>query len=227
MVQQRYLPINLAIAGRPVLVVGGGAVAERKCRSAMAAGGVVTVVAPELTPTLAALAAAGQISHWARPFATGDTDGFVLVYAATDDPAVNRAIAAEGTTRQQLVDVVDAPELGTVVSPAVVARGDLLIAVSTGGAAPAMARRIRDEIGSRYGSEYAPVLAILGAVRQKLLTDSPKRAYNNRIFEHLAASDLPRLCRERDLAAIDRLLVEAAGDGYTLAELGLSAKDLS
>jgi len=227
MEQWRYLPINLVIQGRPVLVAGGGPVADRKCRAAIAAGGTVTVVAPQLSPPLAEMAAAGMITHWPRPYAAGDTVGFFLVYAATADGAVNRAIALEAAGGRVLVDVVDAPEAGTFVSPAVVARGHLLIAVSTCGAAPAMARRIRDEIGSQYGCEYALVLEILAALRQKLLTDSPKRAYNSRIFEYLASSELPRFCREADTAAIDRLLGEAAGSGYTLAELGLSAKDLS
>jgi precorrin-2 dehydrogenase / sirohydrochlorin ferrochelatase len=227
MEQWRYLPINLTIQGRPVLVAGGGPVATRKCQAAVAAGGIVTVAAPQLSLPLRDMVAAGAITHWPRTFVAGDTAGFYLIYAATDDSKVNWEIAAEATSRQLLVDVVDAPDAGTFVSPAVVARGNLLIAVSTGGASPAMARRIRDEIAEHYGSEYAQVLEILAAVRQKLLTESPKKAYNNRIFEHLASSDLPRLCREGDAAAIDRLLGEVAGSGYTLAELGLSAKDLS
>ena len=126
-----------------------------------------------------------------------------------------------------LVDVADAPETGNFTSPAVLARGDLLVAVSTGGTSPVLARRIRDAIGEMYGSEYAQVLAIMGAVRQKQLTDSPNRTYNKRIFEQLADSDLPRLCRTADVVGIDRLLTVVAGSGSTLAELGITLKEPS
>lgn len=227
MTERHFLPVVLNLQGRPVLVVGGGTVAARKCRSAIAAGGRVTVVAPVLIPALAEQFAAGRIEHWNRPFAAGDTRGFFLVFAATDDPDVNGVVAAEALSHRALVEVVDNPIAGTITSPAVVSRGDLQIAVSTGGASPLLARRVRDEIAGRYGDEYGTVLEILRAVRRKLLTETPKRAYYKRIFEQLAASELPRYCRDGDFAAIDRLLGDIAGNGYSLAELGFPAKDLS
>ncbi len=227
MAQVGGLVINLQLAGRAVLVVGGGSVATRKCQSCLVAGATVTVVAPRLSTQLADLAAAGQLVWWDRPFQTGDTARFLLVFAATDDPLVNQAVAAEAAAHATLVNVVDAPEAGSFTSPAVLQRGDLTIAVSTNGAAPVLARQLRDELALRYGGEYARVVAIMAAVRQKLLTDCANKAYNNRIFEHLAVSDLPRFCRDDDHAAIDRLLGEIAGNGYSLAELGLTAKGLS
>lgn len=221
------LAINLQLAGRSVLIVGGGGVAARKCRSCLAVGAAVTIVAPLLSPLLADLVAAGQLVWWNRPFQAGDSAGFLLVFAATDDPEVNQTVAADALSHAALVDVVDAPETGSFTSPAVLQRGDLTIAVSTNGAAPVLARQLRDELALRYGGEYATVVAIMAAVRQKLLTDCANKAYNNRIFEHLAASDLPRFCRDGDIAAIDRLLGELAGSGYSLAELGLTVKGLS
>jgi precorrin-2 dehydrogenase/sirohydrochlorin ferrochelatase len=185
------------------------------------------MVAPLLSAQLADLAAAGQLIWWERPFQPGDTSGFLLVFAATDDPLVNQAVAADASAHTALVDVVDAPETGSFTSPAVLQRGDLTIAVSTNGAAPVLARQLRDELALHYGGEYARVVAIMAAVRQKLLTDCANKAYNSRIFEHLAVSDLPRFCRDGDNAAIDRLLGEIAGNGYSLAELGLTAKGLS
>lgn len=221
------LAINLQLSSRSVLIVGGGSVAARKCQSCLVAGATVTVVAPLLSAQLADLAAAGQLDWWHRPFQAGDTAGFLLVFAATNDPLVNQTVAADALAHKALVDVVDAPETGSFTSPAVLQRGELTIAVSTNGAAPVLARQLRDELALRYGGEYARVVAIMAAVRQKLLTDGANKAYNNRIFEHLAASDLPRFCRDDDHAAIDRLLGEIAGNGYSLSELGLTAKGLS
>ena len=221
------LAVQLQVEGEPVLVVGGGSVAARKCRSCLAAGAVVTVVAPELSPAAVEMHLQGEITWVSRRFQPGDTRGYLLVFAATDDRHLNQAIAAEARVNRVLVDVVDDPASGNFISPAVLKRGGLTIAVSTEGAAPVLARQIRDAIAAEYGDEYALVVQLLAAVRQKLLTESHNRPYNNRIFEALAASELPKYCREGDVAAINRLLGEAVGNGCTLAQLGLTAKGLS
>jgi precorrin-2 dehydrogenase/sirohydrochlorin ferrochelatase len=188
---------------------------------------MVTVVAPLLSSGLAELAATDRLVWRNRRFRSGDTDGFLLAFAATDDPQVNQAVATDAADHKTLVNVVDAPETSTFTSPALLQRGELTIAVSTNGAAPVLARYLRDELALHFGDEYARVVAIMAAVRQKLLTDCANKAYNSRIFEHLAVSDLPRFCRDDDNAAIDRLLGEIAGNGYSLEELGLTAKGLS
>lgn len=221
----RYLPLNLDVRGRPVLFVGGGRVALRKCRTVLAAGAVVTVVAPALDSELGDLAAQGQVRHLARPYRPGDLAGFSLAYAATSDPSVNRAVAAEAADRHVLVEVVDAPELGNVTSPSVVMQGGLLLTVSTGGAAPAFAGALREELEERFGPEYGSALRLLGAVREKLLTERSGDAYNKQILSRLARSGLPTLFRHRDLAAIDRLLHDLIGPGFSLVELGIPGED--
>ncbi len=221
----RYFPINLAIRDQRVVVVGGGAVAARKCRALREAGARVTVIAPHLDGYLRSLRDSGAILHLAREFAPGDLAGGVLVFAATDEPAVNRAVAEEARTRGILANVADAPELGTFTLPAVLTRGDLQIAVSTGGTSPALARRVRDELEERFGPEYETALILLGKVREKLLTETGNSAYNKSLFTNLVGHDLPAMIRNRSFAEIDHLLTTLFGPGYTMAELGAGEKD--
>lgn len=218
-------PVNLIISGRPVTVVGGGVVARRKCLSLLEAGAQVTVIAPELDPQLDALRDEGRISHLGRPYAPGDLAGTFLAFAATSDAAVNRAVADEAAVRGILADVADAPERGSFTSPAVLRRGALLIAVSTGGKSPALAGAIRAKLAGEFGPEYAEVLEILGAVREKLLTTPENTAYNKKILNDLASSPLPEMVRAQRHDEIDRLLTRLAGPGFTRDGLGLGKKD--
>lgn len=161
-------PVNLRLAGRDCLVVGGGAVAERKAGALLAAAARVTVLSPQLTPRLAALAARGEIVHKPAAYRPGAIGNFFIVICATDDPAVNRQAAAEARAGGALVNVADAPELGDFTVPASVARGDLVITVSTGGHSPAFARRLRQELEERYGPEYGTYLTLLSKLRDEV-----------------------------------------------------------
>lgn len=220
-----FLPINLNVTGRPVTVVGGGGVARRKCLSLLEAGARVTVIAPRLDAQLLELANNGSICLAQRPYADGDLADSVLAYAATDDPAVNRAVAAEAHDRGIPVDVTDAPERGSFISPAVLRRGDLVIAVSTGGGVPGFAARVRDDIAGTIGQEYAEALLILGAIREKLLTASKNAAYNKNILHDLSAAPLPEMVRSRNFEELDRTLARIAGPDCTLENLGFGRKD--
>ncbi len=161
-------PVNLRLAGRDCLVVGGGAVAERKVGALLAAAARVTVLSPLLTPRLAALAARGEIAHNPAAYRPGAIGIFFIVICATDDPAVNRQAAAEARAGGALVNVADAPELCDFTVPASVARGDLVITVSTGGHSPAFARRLRQELEERYGPEYGTYLTLLSKLRDQV-----------------------------------------------------------
>lgn len=221
----RYLPINLDIRGKPAVIVGGGAVAARKCRALLAAEARVTVIAPALAPSLQELAEKGRIAHLPREYARGDLAGAFLVFAAADNRAVNRSVADEAKARGILADVADAPDLGDFTSPALLTRGDLLLTVSTSGKSPALARKIRDELATRYGPEYAAALILLGKVREKLLTETANSAYNKQIFNSLVEHDLPALLKNGATAETDYLLLKLFGPGFTLAELGMGEKD--
>lgn len=163
-------PVNLLIEGKPCLVIGGGLVAERKVRSLVAAGAVVTVISPQLTSGLTELVEQKQIFYADRPYQSGDAAGYLLVICAANNPEVNQLASKEAQERNSLVNVVDAPEIGNFNVPAKVARGDLLLTVSTGGRSPALARRLREKLAEEYGPEYGLYLELLAKARQKVKT---------------------------------------------------------
>lgn len=164
----RYYPVFLDIADRPVIVIGGGEVALRKVEGLMNAAAQVTVVSPHLHPDLEALAQQGRLRHVARPYRPGDLDGYVLAFVATDDRSLNAAVAREGRERRVWVNAVDDPDNCDFVMPSIVRRGDLMVAISTGGGSPATARKIREELENFLTDEYVLLLDIAAEVRQEL-----------------------------------------------------------
>lgn len=143
----RDYPITLtALAGARVVVVGGGSVAQRKVGGLLAVGAAVQLISPAATPELQALHRAGRIAWAARPYAAGDLAGARLVFAATNQRAVNAAIAQAAAAQGILCNVADAPAEGSFHLPALHRTATTTIAVSTGGSDPAGARRLRDQI---------------------------------------------------------------------------------
>jgi siroheme synthase-like protein len=137
-------PVFLALDGVPVLLVGGGRVALRKAAALVDEGAVLTVVAPGVLPELAALA--GSVRQ--RPYAAGDVHGHRLVIVASDDPQVNAQVSADATAAGIWVNSADDPQHCSFILPAVARRGAVTVAVSTGGASPALAGHLRDEIAT-------------------------------------------------------------------------------
>ncbi|HTY20290.1 MAG TPA: bifunctional precorrin-2 dehydrogenase/sirohydrochlorin ferrochelatase [Geobacteraceae bacterium] len=220
----RYLPINLDIRGKKVVIVGSGSVAERKCLSVLSAGALVTVISPTLTGTLQELCNKGEIDYLQKEYSSGDLNGAFLVFAATDRCEVNSAVADEAKERCILADITDSPERSNFTSPAFISRDELLITVSTGGEAPALAGKIREELESRYGPEYAELTRILGRVREKLLTEKLNNQYNKKIMHSLVDQELSALLKQGAYAEIDRVLENLCGPGFTLAELGIGKR---
>src|SRR5258708_34356190 len=138
-------PIFLKIAARPCIVIGAGHLAESKIGSLQAAHARVTVIAPEARPRIADLGAAGEIEWVEREYAEGDLTGYFLVVAATNNPAVNRAVYREATEKNVLCNAVDDPPFCDFYFPSVVRRGGLQIAISTAGAGPGPAHRVGQE----------------------------------------------------------------------------------
>lgn len=159
-------PIVLTNLGQVrCVVVGGGAVAERKVGDLLEGGARPEVVSPTLTPRLLEWREAGCITHIAHDYEPADQTGAFLLIAATDDRAVNAAIAADGEHQGTLVNVADDPEAGNFHTVGAVRQGDLLLTVSTGGASPALAAYIRRELAARYSEEYARLLNLLRQFR--------------------------------------------------------------
>jgi len=180
-------PVVLDMAGRRAVVVGGGRVALRKALALAEAGAEVTAVAPEFLPDFAA--AAGVIcvreAYDARHVA-----GAAVVIAATDDETVNRRVAVDARAAGALVNVVDVPALCDFLVPAQVRRGDLLVTVSTGGAAPSLSRRLRERLEAEFGPEWAGYLAALRAARERILAEGHPPEVRRRIFQRLTGSDV-------------------------------------
>jgi precorrin-2 dehydrogenase/sirohydrochlorin ferrochelatase len=165
-------PIFLKLQDRPCLVVGAGTIAESKIRSLLISRARVRVVAPWSTPAVSAWARAGVLQWDARPFQPTDMDSIFLVVAATSIPDVNDLVYREAQLRGTLCNVVDDPERCDFYYPAVVRRGDLQIAISTGGNSPALAQRLRREFESQIAPIYAGWLKELGQARKKLFASS-------------------------------------------------------
>jgi siroheme synthase-like protein len=163
-----HYPIFLDLRDRLCLVVGGGPIAEGKVRGLLAAGARVTVVSPTLTPALAALVAEGRIAHRARAYVRGDLAGATLGFAASGDRATSAAVLAEGRARGVWVNAADDPEHCDFFLPAVLRRGALAIAVSTGGASPALTRAVRDELERCFPPELAGLVDVVAEVRRDL-----------------------------------------------------------
>jgi precorrin-2 dehydrogenase/sirohydrochlorin ferrochelatase len=193
-------PISLNISDQLCLVIGGGKVAERKVLSLLEARARVRLISPQLTARLRELAEAGQIDWLARCFQPGDlVDGpfFLLVFAATDSRQVNESVAREAATAGKLVNVADAPERSSFHVPAMVRQGDLSIAVSTNGKSPALAARIRKQLGADYGQEYAVLLDLLGRIRERTLAGEHDGLAHDglarkNLFENLLHEDILR-----------------------------------
>jgi precorrin-2 dehydrogenase/sirohydrochlorin ferrochelatase len=180
-------PVFLDLAGRPALVVGGGAVALRKARALAEAGARVRVVAPSLRPEFAA---DGRFECVAAPYDRRHLEGARVVVAATDDEATNARVAADGRAAGALVNVVDRPALCDFIVPAQVRRGDLRVAISTGGASPMLARRLRERLEREFGPEYGTYLAVMREMRAEVLARDLAPETMRRVFERLAADDV-------------------------------------
>jgi precorrin-2 dehydrogenase/sirohydrochlorin ferrochelatase len=181
-----HLPLNIDVRGMSVLVVGGGGVAGRKIKSLLDAEATVTVVAPELSPEIDRLAAAGAINSINGCYQASDLTGVFLAVAATNDPGTNRRIAADARRRGILVAVTGAPESGNCTFPALLRRGDLEVSVSTDGLCPGFAAVVRDLLATVIGEEYGSILATLALEREKLLTEGNCSTYNNQILRSRA-----------------------------------------
>jgi precorrin-2 dehydrogenase/sirohydrochlorin ferrochelatase len=205
-----YYPIFLSLAGRRIVVIGGGNVAEGKVQGLLNAGADhLTVISPVLTSALADFHAAGRLTWKQAEYADGDIEGFDLCFVATDDGAVNAAVAAEARRRRVLVNAADDPPFCDFILPSVVRRGKIVIAASTSGTSPAMARRLREDLDAFLTPDYEALADLLAEVRielrQRNLRVAPE-TWSKAIDERLR--DLLRAGRTDDAR---RRLVESLG----------------
>jgi siroheme synthase-like protein len=184
-------PVSLDLSGRAAVVIGDEAVAQGKVAALVTAGATVTVVAGGPGHVLAALAADARVTVRRRPWRPADLDGAFLCVAANGDPAARAAIWEAGRARGVLMNVMDDVPHCDFAAPAVVRRGQLAIAISTGGRSPALARRLRELLEHRFGPEWSEILELLGDVRAETLPALPDYAERARRWQ--AALDLDEL----------------------------------
>jgi precorrin-2 dehydrogenase/sirohydrochlorin ferrochelatase len=182
------LPIFVKLRNRLVVVVGGGAIAEGKIESLLAAEARVRIVAPQVTPAIAKWIEQGRVEWHAKAFAPADLDGAFLVVAGTSAPGVNEAVFAEADARGILCNAVDDIEHCHFYYGSVVQRGDLQIAISTNGKSPALAQRLRVLLEKQFGPEYELWLEWLGAARE-LLRAGDNSADSKKVLLHHLASE--------------------------------------
>jgi precorrin-2 dehydrogenase / sirohydrochlorin ferrochelatase len=180
-------PMFVKLAGRKCLVVGGGPVAEGKVEGLLSCQAAVVLVAPEVTEKIARWHDQGRLDWHARQFQPSDLEGAFLVVAATGVDAVNEQVFREAEARGILCNAVDEPERCHFYYPAIVRRGPLQIAISTRGLSPALASRLRRELGEQFGPEYERWIEELGALRQKAFTRRTDPRRRARLLQRLAS----------------------------------------
>ena len=197
----KLYPLMMNIEGKSVAVVGGGKVALRKVRSLLECGANVTVISPVLELELLELSEKGSIKWIAKLFSDklfDDIPNLALVFGTTDDREVNVNIFRAAVERRIPCNIADVPDLCSFTVPAVVSRGDLTIAISTGGASPALARRTREKLEGRFGPEYVPFTQILGELRQEVLNLGGSPDKNKNLFMQIVDSELLQAIKGND-----------------------------
>lgn len=194
-----YYPIFLNLERRLCVVVGGGPVAERKVLGLLDSGARVKVISPEVTGALRRLTEDGTISYIPRGYAEGDLKGAFLVIAASDAPEVNTSVWEEASGLGILVNVADLPKQCNFILPSVLRRGGLTLAISTGGASPALAKKLRTDLEAQIGPEYSALVDVLDHLRTVVLgaVEDPDRrrglllsvAEDEEILKKLKAGD--------------------------------------
>jgi len=191
-----YYPIYIDIEDRSVLIVGGGTVCARKAETMMRYGARVTIVSPEITDEIAAWEQAGVLAVQRKMYAESDLEGASMVIASTDDQCVNARVARDCRRRRIPVNVVDVTHLCEFIVPAIIEKGSIQIAVSTGGKSPAIARTLREDLQRMIGPEYAEVNVLLGTLRKSAKEVLPTDVDRKRFFDSIIAAGILDLLRE-------------------------------
>ena len=201
----------LRLTGRRCVVVGGGEIGLEKVEGLLACDGRVVLVAPDAVPELDSLAAEGSIEWIRRRYEPGDLEQTFIAIAATNDTATNIAVYQDAEERAMLVNVVDVPPLCNFILPAIVRTGPLAIAISTAGASPALAKRIKRQVAEEFGEEYARLAVLLNEVRGWAKGTLPTYQDRKAFFEEIVNGDPDpiALLRDGDEAAVLDLIAAA------------------
>ena len=193
---KKYYPAFIDIENQPCLVVGGGSVAEEKIEALLECKGKVSIISPELTNELSKKVENGDILWESRKYITGAVQGYRIVISATDSQKVNEQVYRDAEIRGIMVNVVDIPPLCRFIVPSIVRQRDLCIAISTVGKSPALAKKIRVELETKFGDEYADLVDLLGEYRPLMQRKYPDDInIRARLWTSLVDSDILDLIR--------------------------------
>lgn len=205
-----YYFAALDLSHRRCVIIGGGAVAERKIDALIEAGAEVTIISPDPTAAIEHRAAAFEITLFRRPYRFGDLEGAWLAVAATDSRDINHQVYEESVQRHMLLNTVDSLQECNYVVPAVINRGDVRIAVSSGGQSPILAQKARDEIARVIGPEYGRLAELLGACRKDVHRILPDAADRRALWAQVANSEALAMVKQgRDEEVRERVLTWA------------------
>jgi precorrin-2 dehydrogenase/sirohydrochlorin ferrochelatase len=207
----KYYPIYLDITDKRCIVIGGGDVAERKVERLLDFGAHVTVVGKTLTHSLETMKKEGKIDHMNADYDKTCIDDAFLVIGATDREDINKKISRDAKDKGILVNIVDDPDKCDFILPSLLQRGDLLIAISTGGKSPALAKKLRQEMENLYGPEYEMLITVMGNLRAKLLMKGYSSDENKRLFESVAYSDILHHIKDKNWEKVKKTVYDITG----------------
>ncbi|WP_232695633.1 precorrin-2 dehydrogenase/sirohydrochlorin ferrochelatase family protein [Brevibacillus daliensis] len=180
-----HFPMMVNLDGRPCLVVGGGGVAERKIASLLESGAVITVISPEVTATIENWGVTNRLTWKKEMFSDQEVSGYTLIIAATNLRRVNHAVYEKAKEHQLWVNIVDRPDLCNYIVPSIVRRGKLVMAVSTSGASPGLASKIRKKLENDFGVEYESYVDFLAEMRMNVMKEITQASVRKYIFKEL------------------------------------------
>ncbi len=213
-----YYPVNLDVKNKVCLVVGGGRVGARKAATLLECGAVTRVISPRFSPDFAALEEQGA-DLIKKGYSSEDLSGVFLVIGATDNRDLNSRISDDAREKNILCNIVDQAEKSSFILPSTVRRGDLVIAISTAGKSPALAKVLRERLEKEFGPEYEQFLWLMGEIRRRLLAEAHDPDRHREIFRGLIEKGLLSAIQENDEQRRDRILSDVLGRGYSFDTL--------
>jgi len=215
----RYYPINVDVAGRPVVVIGGGGVALQKVLGLLEAKATVRVIAPRVCPEIESLGREGRLQVLRKEYEEGDLSGAVLAFGATDRPEVNRRIHQEAGRKGVLFNAVDEPNECDFTVPSRLSRGELLLTISTGGRAPFLSKALRKRLEQLFGPECEDWVLLWSRLRDRLIAEGRKDELLP--FFDQEGDRLLNCLRKNEKAEVEKILQERFGPDYSLPRLGI------
>jgi precorrin-2 dehydrogenase/sirohydrochlorin ferrochelatase len=208
---KKYYPVSLVMTEKRCVIIGGGAVAERKAERLIECGAQVTVVSRTLTPLLEDRKKTNTIEHLDADYEKKTLRGAFMVIGATDRDDVNAQVSQDALSLGILVNIVDDPDRCNFILPSLLQQGDLSIAISTGGKSPALARKIKEDLQQQYGPEFKILLKIMGPLRKKVLAQGHASDMNKAVFEALVRSDMLQAIRDGNRGLVKKIIHDISG----------------